>query len=515
MTFCDTGSKAMAGATWKGEVVRVQQDSSLPITSRCNRILEILKQNGLCYRQCIEPKMILVHVKNRGGQLVSVADVHSKGAVMAQIGFSMAKIGESICFELPSAMANKDQVIETNRSLAQLSQNQLCEPLGCERFASVSSSHLVTFLRAVQAGCKTTEPEISTGGYLSLDSMCQKKDDLKEMVITGWECQVIDSQVESACPELPQFLAQALNSDHAVKTTANELETACNIASIYELQATTSKDLKKAQEAAMASRTACANYIAAITAFVKQFTGGDAFPLLKLLQSIGLSAAARLLASHSKLLQSSHQRLLTQLVGLFLELVALPKPFAHRGKQYGSSTVWGQEFTELLAYTDFKCPATTYPWIRLAMAACHMCAPKQYIRDGISRLLTSADFSKLKQKGMAVQLAAAEKLLNEAWALCGQSSLTLGQQAQPMGRYLTRLALFLVGKGSKGPEGKNYKQFEDITDLFTQELMNMKAHGSMDLAEQLPSSSASVDKAVQPTALEARCLIKFAFYWCI
>ena len=223
----------MAGATWKGEVVRVQQDSSLPIASRCNRILEILKQNGLCYRQCIEPKMILVHVKNRGGQLVSVADVHSKGAVMAQIGFSLAKIGESICFELPSAMANKDQVIETNRSLAQLSQNQLCEPLGCERFASVSSSHLVTFLRAVQAGCKTTEPEISTGGYLSLDSMCQKKDDLKEMAITGWEWQVIDSQVGSACPGLPQFLAQALNSDHAVKTTANELETACNIASIY------------------------------------------------------------------------------------------------------------------------------------------------------------------------------------------------------------------------------------------------------------------------------------------
>ena len=79
----------------------------------------------------------------------------------------------------------------------------------------------------------------------------------------------------------------------------------------------------------MASRPACANYIVAITAFVKQFTGGDAFPLLKLLQSIGLSAAARLLASHSKLLQSSHQRLLTQLVSLFLELVALPKPFAH------------------------------------------------------------------------------------------------------------------------------------------------------------------------------------------
>ena len=138
--FFDTGLKAMAGGTWKDEVVKVQQDTSLPITSRCTRILEILKQNGLCFQQCIEPKMILVHVKNRGGQLVSVSDVHQKGAVMAQIGFSMGKIGQSVCFALPSSGTMRHQVVEANKSLAQLSQNQLCEPLGCERFASVSSS---------------------------------------------------------------------------------------------------------------------------------------------------------------------------------------------------------------------------------------------------------------------------------------------------------------------------------------------------------------------------------------
>lgn len=297
----------MAGGSWKDEVVKVQQDTSLPITSRCTRILEILKQNGLCFKQCIEPKMMLVHVKNRGGQLVSVSDVHQKGAAMAQIGFSMSKIGQSVCFCLPSAGSMRHQVVEANKSLAQLSQNQLCEPLGCERFASVSSSHLVTFLRAAQAGCKTLEDEISTGGCLSLEAMCQKQDDLKEMVVSGWEWHVIDSQVEALCPELPGFMAQALNSDHAVKTAAGELECACTIASTFELQGT--KDLKKAQEAAMASRPACGKYIGAITAFVKHFTGGDAFPLLKLLQSIGSSAAIKLLSSHSKLTKSSHQRL--------------------------------------------------------------------------------------------------------------------------------------------------------------------------------------------------------------
>ena len=89
--------------------------------------------------------------------------------------------------------------------------------------------------------------------------------------------------------------------------------------------------------------------------------------------------------------------------------------------------------------------------------------------------------------------------------------LPWASKLSPCGRYLTRLALFLVGKGSKGPEGKNYKQFEDITDLFTQELMNMKAHGSMDLAEQLPSSSASVDKAVQPTAFGGKVFDQICF----
>ena len=280
----------MAGASWKNEVVKVQQDSSLPITSRCNKILEILKENGLCYRQSIEPKMMLVHTQNRGGQLVSVADVHSKGAAMAQIGFSMAKIGESVCFELPTSPQAKERAIAVNKSLAELSQEQLCGPMGCERYSSVSSSHLVTFLRAVLASCRTPEAELSTNGHLSLDSMVQKKDDLKQMCLEGWEWQVIAADVESQVPDLPHFLAQALNSDHAVKTGSNELETACNIASIYEMQVG-DKDLKKAQEAALASRPTCSKYIGAIAAFVRQFTGGDKFPLLKLLQSIGAPSA--------------------------------------------------------------------------------------------------------------------------------------------------------------------------------------------------------------------------------
>lgn len=129
---------------------------------------------------------------------------------------------------------------------------------------------------------------------------------------------------------------------------------------------------------------------------------------------------------------ASHGRLICS----FSPMHHCPPPHTHQGKQYGGSTVWGQEFTELLAFTDFKSKETTYPWIRLALGTCQMCASKPYIRDGISKLVNPSDFSKLKQKGMVVQVAAAEKLLMEAWQLCQSSPLTLDQKAQPMGRLL-------------------------------------------------------------------------------
>ena len=235
--------------------------------------------------------------------------------------------------------------------------------------------------------------------------------------------------------------------------------------------------------------------------------GGGQVSLLKLLQSIGAPSA--IIKQWKAIRSSLNQKPSCRLHDFYF----FPMYCAtHWGKQYGGSTVWGQEFTELLAFTDFKSKETTYPWIRLALATCQMCAPKQFIRDGISRFVTSGDFSKLKQKSMVVQLVAAEKLLQEAWVLCSQSGLTLDQQAQPMGRYLTRLALVLTGKGSKGAEGKVFKEMNGITDVFTEELMNMKTYGKLESQDQTASSTASVEKAVLPAELEARVVNK-SFSW--
>ena len=76
-----------------------------------------------------------------------------------------------------------------------------------------------------------------------------------------------------------------------MKSGANELEVAATIATAFEQQDSASKDLRKAQQMALASRPSCSGYINSVTHFVKQFAGGEQFPLLKLLQSISVLEA--------------------------------------------------------------------------------------------------------------------------------------------------------------------------------------------------------------------------------
>ena len=92
-----------------------------------------------------------------------------------------------------------------------------------------------------------------------------------------------------------------------MKTGANELEIACTIASVYMMQPDNAKDLKKAEHAALASRPACSGYISAVTSFVRHFTGGETFPLLKLLQSI--STLLSIMVGFVAIAQVSLQRL--------------------------------------------------------------------------------------------------------------------------------------------------------------------------------------------------------------
>ena len=92
--------------------------------------------------------------------------------------------------------------------------------------------------------------------------------------------------------------------------------------------------------------------------------------------------------------------------------------FHPAGKQFAGTALLGQEFMELLAFTDFKNKQSTMPWIRMSLATCQMCSPKAYIKDGVSRFITPSDFTKLKQKAMLDKVKQAEELLGKAMSFC-------------------------------------------------------------------------------------------------
>ena len=177
------------------------------------------------------------------------------------------------------------------------------------------------------------------------------------------------------------------------------------------------------------------------------------------------------------------------------------------GKQFAGSALLGQDFMELLAFTDFKSKESTMPWIRMALATSQMCAPKSYIKDGVSRFITSSDFGKLKQKTMQADVKKVEDLLAQGYSLLVNSSMTLDQQAHPMARYLTRLCLYLLKKQNKGQEGKEYETLAEITDVFTAECLQMKQKGHLaqptqaapeeDEEKEVPEALASCQDPVQ------------------
>ena len=94
----------------------------------------------------------------------------------------------------------------------------------------------------------------------------------------------------------------------------------------------------------------------------------------------------------------------------------------------------GQEFTELLAYTDFKSCQRTFPFVRSALCCAQMTAPKNCVKDGISKLLCNSDFDKLKSKGMQEAMLEAETFLKDAWELGNSHGLETDSMALPFGR---------------------------------------------------------------------------------
>ena len=143
------------------ELELIRDDQVLAVNTKAAKILNLLTGKGLVYDQVVPPSLMPVHCQNRAGKMVNSFDVHEKGFQALKVGWSLEKLGQSYCFELPQSLEDREQQAKAMKLLVESSEGRLAPLTGGERFVSVSSSQdakkkMILFLRMLVAvlACK-------------------------------------------------------------------------------------------------------------------------------------------------------------------------------------------------------------------------------------------------------------------------------------------------------------------------------------------------------------------------
>ena len=100
--------------------------------------------------------------------------------------------------------------------------------------------------------------------------------------------------VERRFPSLPSLAEQALNATNNVAHVQSELEVACVIA--YR---TTSVGLSRAIDEARMAEPQCKEYVPIIGEYVRMYSGGPGYPMLKFLEDFSRKTGGEAVADSS------------------------------------------------------------------------------------------------------------------------------------------------------------------------------------------------------------------------
>ena len=398
--------------------------------SAWDEIQEFLTEQKLGWITQEFPDFVGIHESNRSKLGVGGSEAHYHGADILKIGFSWRKSSDATAFECPPA-PHDAEAKQVNESWVQLSGG-LIPPLTQMRLLSVGGGHTNSFLRAVQAGCKSAVPHLAdANGNLNAEELGVNRPAFREAVQKGLKWYVMHWQCAFAWPKLPSFIQSALNTE--ARGMQSEVEIMLHMHEQMQDSLANGKDpdWKAIQAAAGNSLPPCAPYISTLAMYVQSNAGGVSGELLTEL--------------------SLHQ-----------------KTFAcNKG---GPSRAMGSEFMHNLAKLNFG-NAERLPYIQNAAIKANMLAPPHKIVDGFCRLLTPAQIASLSSKDNRAKCIEAENVMSSARDLCKNSpSLSKMQSTQLIGQLDVRIILHILKKGKEGPEGKEFKSLANIAEAFVTDL---------------------------------------------
>ena len=178
----------------------------------------------------------------------------------------------------------------------------------------------------------------------------------------------------------------------------------------------------------------------------------------------------------------------------------LPHDTLYSGKQFSTTLKLGEEYFSTVAYLDFKEKSSSMPWVRAALLAANLSAPRSI--DGIAKCLTKADCEKLKSKHQKALVIQCESMLAMNWAtLQGKPWKDTPRAYNLMGTCMVRMALHIAKKETKGRDTKNYESLAELSALFSEELLEVEAAPGAPSVE--PASSSHQQPMPQPDTLQA------------
>ena len=315
----------------------IRDDAGLAVNVKAKKMLEVLKQGGYLYEQLLDPSQLIVHSENRSGMMVNAYNVHCRGQAALKVGWSMAKLTESYCMELSQNTQRRQAQLDSMRALVEASDGKLAGVSGTERFASLSSSHMSQFCKAVRSGCSSEHESLPS--VLALETVTKQYTDeqFATAVRQGWVWNCISACVDDAVGWFADFLQASLNASNHIAGRLTEMEIAMNLAAHY-------KRTGSMEASVEACRAMCElGYLDAIAEWVKKYTGGEQFVLIQFLAGVERS--------------------------------------------FSSSVLLGEEYFRSVASTDFGSKESTFPLVRCMLLACNLSSPKLHVQDGFARLL--------------------------------------------------------------------------------------------------------------------------------
>lgn len=185
------------------------------LVSSVQKILQVLNDKHLAWKQIILPHHVGAHPSNRDGLGLASSEVHSLLDDIMAVGFSPSEV-RGICFEVES---NDATIRDFNQRLAEASQGSLpqLEP-GAIRFASVAGSHLNCTLNCWIQGID------HAGEPLSLAKLAESDPEYYRACKDGLCWTVISSAVSRHFPDLPLLIQSSQNVSSHLSRSESELQ---------------------------------------------------------------------------------------------------------------------------------------------------------------------------------------------------------------------------------------------------------------------------------------------------